>query len=263
MRRRGDDVLPSLDSVIVAANRARVSIYPIDPRATASAAGCDGSAGRADQARLREALRSLADGTSGRTISLGRNVAAGLKRAIDDRAATTSSRCRDRTRDGRFHAVEVSLRRPELIARARKGYWGLGRRRCLARVARRRQCFRLAPSRPPDEPADSSVVRHVSADRHDEVNFVWEPAPRVPGDRNPPPARAGRPLGDDLMEDRLSGRRAAVERVGRIRSRPSIARVVRDLVRTPGGADVHRGCDVAGASTAMSAISRWEDFPGR
>src|SRR5262245_46848154 len=83
-RRRGDDVLPSLESVVVAANRARVSIYPFDPSAENQAVVLsDGATTDAsDVIKWRASLRALADGTSGRTVSPGVNVDAGLQRAI-------------------------------------------------------------------------------------------------------------------------------------------------------------------------------------
>src|SRR5262245_12754915 len=69
-RRRGDDMLPSLDSVMLAANRAHVSIYPCDPSAEArAAANSDGATDASNDAiKWREALRLLATGTAGRTI---------------------------------------------------------------------------------------------------------------------------------------------------------------------------------------------------
>jgi VWFA-related protein len=66
-RRRGDDLLPSLESVVLAANRAQVSIYPFDPSTeNRTAVASDGATD--DVSKWRDALRSLADGTSGRAI---------------------------------------------------------------------------------------------------------------------------------------------------------------------------------------------------
>lgn len=192
-RRRGDDVLPSLDSVIVAANRARVSIYPFDPVAEDQAvAASDGAT--SDAGKWRDALRSLADGTSGRTISAGADVDGRLARAINEsRGYYEVTLSKNLARDGRFHAVEVSLGRPGLIARARKGYWA---------ASDAEPSWRASLTAATAVPVGATIARRTSplirpwfglsktADGKTEIDFVWEPAPRIPGDRNPPPALA-------------------------------------------------------------------------
>jgi VWFA-related protein len=194
-RRRGDDMLPSLESVIVAANRAHVSIYPVDPSAGDQAAvRADGATDvPSDQVRVREALRSLADGTSGLPISSAGDVEMGLTRAINEsRDYYELALTKDVTRDGRFHAVEVSVRRPGLTVRARKGYWAPSDRELLPRALASASAV----------PLGATIARRTSplirpwfgisrtADGQTEINFVWEPAPRIPGDRNPAPPLA-------------------------------------------------------------------------
>jgi VWFA-related protein len=196
IRRRGDEMLPSLESVVLAANQAHVSIYPFDPAPDDQGAiTSDGAtAVPSDPTRWRETLRSLADGTSGRTISEAGDVESELKRAISDsRAYYELTLAKDVTRDGRFHAVEVSVRRPGLTVRARKGYWAPSDREPLSRAA-------LASASA--LPVGARIARRTSplirpwfgisrtADGQTEISFVWEPAPRVPGDRNPPPPLA-------------------------------------------------------------------------
>jgi VWFA-related protein len=191
-RRRGDDMLPSLESVVLAANRAHVSIYPVDPSADDRAAvRSDGATDVAsDQTRWREALRSLAEGTSGRAISSADDV----EHAINDsRGYYELTLTKDVTRDGRFHAVDVSVRRQGLTVRARKGYWAPSERELLSRAS-------LASASA--LPVGATIARRTSplirpwfgisrtADGQTEINFVWEPAPRVPGDRNPAPPLA-------------------------------------------------------------------------
>lgn len=197
LRRRGDELLPSADSVVLAANRAHVSIYPIEPFVSESADASSDAAPEDSSVRttLREALLSLADGTAGRPIGPADNVADGLKRALSDASGyyvlTVSGA--EASRDGRFHPVDVSVRRPGLTARARKGYWAASSEDASWRSS-------IDPSRA--ESFASRFVRHVSplirpwfgmsrgADGATRVSFVWEPAPRVPGDRNSPPAPA-------------------------------------------------------------------------
>lgn len=184
-RRRGDEALPSIDTAIRTASRARVSIYPFDPTSQADA---DTSPGRAT-------LRALAVETDGQAIFDAADPAAALARIVADQAAyyLISFRSPSLVADGRFHAVEVKVRRPDAEVRARKGYWApspddLLRARLLARASE---------PRPVPEPP-----RHISPlirpwfgiargqTGHTEVSFVWEPAGRVPGER----ARAATPV---------------------------------------------------------------------
>jgi VWFA-related protein len=192
-RRRGDDLLPSLESVVVAANRGHVAIYPFDPSAVDQAVvASDGATD--DAARWRETLRSLADGTSGRTISADGDVDSGLKRAVDDsRGYYEVTLSKDLAHDGRFHTVEVSVRRPGLKVHARKGYWA---------ASDAEPSWRASLAGGSALPFGATIARRMSplirpwfgisrtADGQTEINFVWEPAPRVPGDRNPPPPLA-------------------------------------------------------------------------
>jgi len=192
-RRRGDEMLPSLESVVLAANRAHVSIYPFDPsEEPTTVVTPDGAQG--DAIKWRDALQSLADGTSGRMISGPGDVESGLKRAIDDsRGYYELILPKDLVHDGRFHAVDVAVRRSGLIVRARKGYWA---------PSDREPSWRALLAGATAIPVGATIARRTSplirpwfgisktADGQTEINFVWEPAPRVPGDRNPPPALA-------------------------------------------------------------------------
>jgi VWFA-related protein len=194
-RRRAEALLPTLDSVILAANRAHVSIYPFDPSAMSQPGSTgDTAADNADDsARWREVLRSLADGTSGRTIAKSGD-AAGLKRALNEsRGYYELTLTTDVAHDGHFHTVDVTLRRPGVTARARKGYW--------AASDREPPSFRTAFASSAI-PVGAQIARRSSplirpwfgisktADGQTEVSFVWEPSPRVPGERNPPPPLA-------------------------------------------------------------------------
>src|SRR4029078_5398955 len=89
-----------------------------------------------------------------------------------------------------FHSVDVTVRRSGLTARARKGYWAASDREPSSLRAA------FAPSA---IPVGAQISRRPSplirpwfgisktADGQTEVSFVWEPSPRVPGERNPPP----------------------------------------------------------------------------
>ena len=193
-RRRGDELLPTADSVVLAANRAHVSIYPIDPLAgdhtdqNGPMAPADGpTRDAAVEAQMRDALRALGDGTAGRAWTTADDVSAGLKQALSDASGyyvLTLSHPQT-GHDGRFHDVNVVVRRPGLTLRARPGYWSPSDED-------------VAPPRPISLSSQfaSQFVRRTSplirtwfgmsrgTDGDTRVSFVWEPAPRVPGDRS-------------------------------------------------------------------------------
>ena len=213
-RRRGDEALPSLDTAIRTANRAHVSIYPFDPTGAPT-----------DQASPERAtLRVLAEQTGGQAIVDLADPSAILARVAADAIAYYLIAFRPATMaaDGRFHPVEVRVRRPDLTVRARKGYWAptpddVLRAQLLARASE--------PKPPPEPPRHISplirpwfgIARGQSGQTA--VSFVWEPAGRVPGDRmrQPPPAKLRlqvfRPDGSALFEGivRAAGPSAAGE----------------------------------------------------
>ena len=109
-RRRGQEYLPTIDTVIRSANRSLVSIYPVDPR-EAAAGRCGDSI-----------LRSLAIETDGQTIDS--DLDGGLRRAAAESASYYLLTYRAaHQEDGKFHGVEVKTKRAGVRLRTRKGYW--------------------------------------------------------------------------------------------------------------------------------------------
>ena len=175
-RRRGQD-LPTLDTIVRSANRANVSVYPLDPGETPRPAAGDSGG---------DAFHVLAGETDGRTAAA--DLAAGLKRAVADATdyylITYRSSQPD---DGKFRGVDVRVARKGVTLRARKGYFGASpdealRAEILARLNE--------PKAAPVEPAlhASTLIRPwFGVSRGDNgktrVTFVWEPAARVPGER--------------------------------------------------------------------------------
>jgi VWFA-related protein len=200
-RRRGDEALPTLETVIRTANRATVSIYPFNPTVTTTGSG----------SAERETLRALADETDGRLILEAPDAAAGLTRIVSDSSAyyVIAFRAAHSDADGKFHPVLVQIRQPDVQIRSQRGYWAASADDLL----RARLLGKAAEPRPPPEPP-----RHVSplirpwfgvargATGNAQVSFVWEPAGRVPGDRSraDPPARitltASKPDGTEVFE---------------------------------------------------------------
>jgi VWFA-related protein len=188
-RQRGREYLSTVDSTLRAANRAMVSIYPIDPRASVP----DTSAAEDERA----VLRTLASGTDGRFIDGTGDLGPALSRIMAD--STTYYLLTYRAahvENGGFHEVQVVAKRAGVEIRARGDYWAPSlddklREALLARANN-------PPPPPPVEPA-----RHVSPlirpwfgfslgdAGKTRVSFVWESVGLVPGDRSHhgPPAR--------------------------------------------------------------------------
>src|SRR5262245_40323101 len=122
------------------ANGANTSFYPVDPRGLVvfdepidkmrTGLPAPGSTTftppSIDNARLRArltTLRTLAEATDGLAIVDSNNLAAGMKRIVDDLSAyyllgyVSSGKL-----DGKFHSITVRVKRPGVQVRARRGY---------------------------------------------------------------------------------------------------------------------------------------------
>lgn len=174
-RRRGQEYLPTLDTIIRSANRFNVAVYPFDPRDTA-----DGQAAAGD-------LRRLADETDGQPIAA--DAESGLRRVTADASAYYLVSFRTtHPDDGQFRELLAHVKRPGAVVRARKGYWTASPDEALraALIAKADAPRAVAPPEPP--PHASTLIRPwFGIARGDNgktrVTFVWEPAARVPGDR--------------------------------------------------------------------------------
>jgi hypothetical protein len=188
--------LPTLETAIRSANRARASIYAIDPRAVPGVGSGAAAAGPAEEAQ-RATLERLAVATDGYAVTGAADLEAGLSRAANDASAYYLIAFQpgepDERAGGRLRPVEVRVRRPDVVLRARSGIWHPPRYEpsiVLAGLA--------VGSDPPSElPRRSSpLIRPWFGMARGEagqtrVTFVWEPAARLPGvrDRGPEPAR--------------------------------------------------------------------------
>ena len=150
-----DDEL-RLRTILSEANRSNTSFYPVDSRGLVvfdegivpSAQVGPASANPAltpavDRVRLiarSDGLRRLAEGTDGTAIVGTNNIAAALRRVVDDLSSYyllgyySSGKL-----DGKFHAISVRVKRPGVSVRARRGYQAL-RETDVARAS--------APARP-------------------------------------------------------------------------------------------------------------------
>jgi VWFA-related protein len=177
-RRRGQEYLPTLETIVRSANRFNVSVYPLAP---------GGAPGVAASDTRVDALRALATETDGRTGAP--DLAGGLKRALADATdyylLTYRSSQPD---DGKFRGVDVRVTRAGVTLRARKGYFGASpdealRAAILARMNEPKVPVPLEPA-----PHVSTLIRPWFGMSRGEsgktrVTFVWEPATRIPGER--------------------------------------------------------------------------------
>lgn len=176
-RRRGQESLPSIESAIRAANRANVSVYPVDPRDAAS-----------DDVDGQQPLRRLALETNGRVIT--GDLAGGLSRVdADARGYYLLTYRSAHPDDGRFHDVQVQVKRVKgAEVRARRGFYDTSPDEALGAAIMAR-LNSPAPKTPPEPaPHASPLIRPWFGWSRGEsgrtrVTFVWEPTPPVPGDR--------------------------------------------------------------------------------
>jgi VWFA-related protein len=179
-RRRGQEYLATIDSAIRSANRANVSIYPIDPRP-----------GSAADRTANEAMQSLADETDGRMTANApgsEQLAAALRAAVADANAYYMLTYRSTHKeDGKFHAVEVRVKRPRVQLRARRGYWAPSANDRLGAELLARgsgpPVIRLDPPRRISPLIQPWFGVSLANDGRTRVTFVWEPSAPVPGDR--------------------------------------------------------------------------------
>jgi VWFA-related protein len=173
--RRGQEFLPTLDTIIRSANRSNVAVYAFDPR--------DDSADRT----TAEGLRRLADETDGRAIAADAD--SGLRNAAADSGAYYLLSFRsNHPDDAKYRELQTRVKRAGLRVRAPKGYWAAPPDEALrtALLAASNEPRRTTPPEPPLHV--SPLIRPwFGMSRGDggrtRVTFVWEPAARVPGDR--------------------------------------------------------------------------------
>jgi VWFA-related protein len=183
-RRRGQEFMPTPETIARSANRANVAIYTIDPRGATNAT--DDPASRT--------LRLLATDTDGQTLT--GDLGAGLRRIADELSAYYLLTYRaSHIEDGKFHEVQVTVKRRGVRLRARKGFWAPSPDDAL------RAALLARANEPPKPAAPPEPMRRVSPlirpwfglargdNGKTRVTIVWEPAARVPGDRSRVPAR--------------------------------------------------------------------------
>ena len=197
------DMMSDIKRVTDLANRYNTAIYAVDPRGLAPFEFDLSTAGQAAVSLTKntqmldstmDTLRVLADETDGRAIVNSNDLDRGLRQIVRDSSAYyllgyTSAV----TTDGKYHKINVRLKRPGLQVRARPGYVALS----AAEVERA-----LAPKKPGPPPAITEALGALAvtaqqrrnpirtwigmspgADGKTKISFVWNPTPAVPGTR--------------------------------------------------------------------------------
>jgi VWFA-related protein len=106
---------PRLEEVVQAANRGNVTIHTLDPRPLG-----------ATEFGGNFVLRRFSDETGGRAIFNTNDHAEHLDEVIEDASAyylIGYTPTRGEMADGKFHKIDVELKRPRVRVTARRGYW--------------------------------------------------------------------------------------------------------------------------------------------
>jgi VWFA-related protein len=187
------DLMSRMREVYDTVNRNNTSIYAVDPRGLATFEydinqGVGLQTDRDNLNSSMDSLRVLADNTDGRAIVNRNDLAAGMKQIIRDASGyyllgyTSASA----PTDGKFHTIDVKVKRPNVEVRARKGYWAYTAEDA-ARAA--------APPKPGPPPAVTNALSTIAepakgghsarfwtgmdqgGDGKTRVTFVWEALP--------------------------------------------------------------------------------------
>jgi len=195
----GADMQTELREIYDTANRNNVAIYAVDPRGLAVSEfdideNINLQTDRQYLASTMDTLRTLSENTDGRAIVNRNDLVAGMKQILRDTSAyyLLGYNSTQALADGKFHEIKVRVKRPGLQVRARKGYWALDAE------AAARATAPAKPGAPPavqaalapvNTPARARVIRTWIGTARGEngktkVTFVWEPAPKAPGERD-------------------------------------------------------------------------------
>jgi len=169
-----------MDSAVRALNNSGIAVYPVDARGLmvmpGFSASTRGSAriGPGAMPRLGavtaniDAMREIADRTGGRAAYNTNDLARAIRRAIDDGRVTYTLGyySTDDAQDGKFRDIKVSVDRPHVDVRSRKGYFAL--RPADKTAEARKQDIRAAVWSPLESTAIAVNVR---------VDFIQQPQP--------------------------------------------------------------------------------------
>ncbi|MCX6539945.1 MAG: VWA domain-containing protein [Acidobacteria bacterium] len=198
------DIQQKLKDISDTANRNNTAIYALDPRGLAVNEYDinENVDQRLDLDTLRvsqDTLHELANNTDGRAIINRNDLAAGLKQVIRDTSSyyLVGYNSSLTTPDGKFHKIDVRLKRPGMQVRARKGYWAPTAEEAAKAAAPPKpkppaaveRALNAVEAVPRESVAATWIGTARGADGRTRVTYVWEPLPPVPGEKRPEPSR--------------------------------------------------------------------------
>ena len=203
------ELMADLRSVYELANRYNTAIYALDPRGLAASEFDLTTQGSAQVSLKRDAqflgdsintLRTLADETDGRAIVNSNDLDRGLRQIVRDTSAYyllgyTSTLSEP---DGRFHKINVRIKRPGVQVRARPGYLA------MSAIEVERAVTSTKKTGPPPAITEAFATLASTSQRRSligtwigmspgtngktKISFVWNPAAARPGVRAETPA---------------------------------------------------------------------------
>jgi len=198
------DIQQKLKEISDTANRNNTAIYALDPRGLVAPNDINDSINYPQEAgTLRESqdtLHVLAINTDGRAITNRNDLAGGLKQVVRDTSSyyLVGYNSSLTAPDGKFHKIDVRLKRPDAQVRARRGYWAPTAEEAAKAAAPpkprppaavERALSAVEGSAPRESVAATWIGTARSADGWTRVTYVWEPLPPVPGEKRPEPSR--------------------------------------------------------------------------
>lgn len=178
-----------IDPLIRTANRARVAVYPVRPSADAAQPKPDGPVSEP----AVDGLETLAAQTTGTVVAGGSGLAAGLSRLLAEasRYYELSVALPAGPPDQRFRPVDVRVRRPGVVVRARAGFATTDTEPVDRMAALRTRPEMLRVPRRTSPLIRTWFGQSRDAEGRTRVDFVWEPGVRRAGERasQPIPSR--------------------------------------------------------------------------
>ncbi len=179
------EILSDMQQIFRAASRANAAIYTLDPRGLLGTEfsvedSVDQTSDRLVMTASLDSLRTIANETDGRAIVTKSDPLPDLQRMVRDSSTYyllgyTSSIA---PRDGKFHEIEVRVRRRDVRISARKGYWA------YSEADVRRATAAPRPTAPPEVSAALDDLATATARSADDVGLnIWAGARRGTGDK--------------------------------------------------------------------------------
>lgn len=189
---------PGIDGLPRASSRFHVPMYTFNP----APPGSDGPSAERDKAT--EMLQWIADQTGGREIT-GGSETAGLARLKHDLETYYALTYQPTAADGRFHPVEIRVRRSDVVIQARKGYWsplGSEWRTMMANATKFPSPLATRPLRRSNI-IDTWVGLLPDAAGRTRMVITWEPRARGMSAPEVVAVRAKTPTGTVLFDGRI------------------------------------------------------------